>query len=168
MMGGAIELLAGDPAAAEQRMRDGYETLVSIGEKAYLSTLVGNIAEAIYRQGRFDEAEQTAREARALSAPEDVESQRLWRGVIAKVLARRGEFEEAERLAREALELADRTDGYARADTRLDLVEVLTIAGQDGIADILDEAIAVYEAKGTTVGVTRARALGAGQLEPPL
>jgi predicted ATPase/class 3 adenylate cyclase len=168
MMGGAVELLAGDPAAAEKRMRNGYEILVSIGEKAYLSTLVGNIAEAIYRQGRFDEAEQTAREARELSAPEDVESQRLWRGVIAKVLARRGQFEEAKRLAREALELADRSDGYVGADTRLDLVEVLMIAGQDGIADILDEAIAVYEAKGVTVGVARARALAAGELRPPL
>ena len=168
MMGGAVEILAGDPVAAEKRMREGYEILLSIGEKGYLSTLVGYMAEAIYQQGRFDEAERTAREARELSAPEDVESQRLWRGVIAKVLARRGEFVEAERLAREALELVDRSDGFARADTRLDLVEVLTIAGQDGIADILDEAIAVYEAKGMTAGVARARALAAGQLQPPL
>ena len=168
MMGGTVEILAGDPVAAEKRMRDGYEILVSIGEKGYLSTLVGYIAEAIYQQGRFEEAEQAAREARELSAPEDVESQRLWRGVIAKVLARRGEFEEAERLVREALEWADRSDGYARADTRLDVVEVLTIVGQDGIADIVDEAIAVYEAKGMTVGVARAKALAAGQLVPPL
>jgi predicted ATPase/class 3 adenylate cyclase len=168
MMGGVVEILAGDPVAAEKRMRDGYEILTSMGEKGYLSTLVGYIAEAIYQQGRFDEAEQAAREARELSAPEDVESQRLWRCVTAKVLARRGEFEEAERLAREALELSDRSDFYARADTRLDLVEVLTIAGQDGIADLLDEAIAVYEAKGMTVGVARARALATGQLQPPL
>jgi len=168
MMGGAVELLAGDPVAAEKRMRVGYEILASMGEKGYLSTLVGYIAEAIYQQGRFDEADQAAREARELSAPEDVESQRLWRSVTAKVLARRGQFEEAERLAREALELADRSDGYTRADTRLALIEVLTIAGQDGIADILDDAIAIYEAKGMTVGVARAKALAAGQLEPPL
>ena len=168
MIGGIVEMLAGDPVTAEKRMRVGYEILVSMGEKGYLSTLVGYIAEAIYLQGRFEEAEQAAREARELSAPEDLESQRLWRSVTAKVLARRGEFEEAEHLAWEALELADRSDGYFRADTRLDLVEVLTIAGQDGIADLLDEAISVYEAKGMTVGVTRARALAAGQLQPPL
>ncbi|MGH2922141.1 MAG: ATP-binding protein, partial [Gaiellaceae bacterium] len=58
MMGGAVELLAGDPVAAEKRMRDGYEILAAIGEKGYLSTLVGYIAESIYQQGRFDEAEQ--------------------------------------------------------------------------------------------------------------
>jgi class 3 adenylate cyclase/tetratricopeptide (TPR) repeat protein len=162
MMGGVVEMLAGNPIAAERRLREGTEILAPIGEKAYLSTVVGLLAGALYEQGRYDEAEEATQEAKELSAPEDMESQRLWRAVQAKVLARRGEFEQAERLGRKAVELADRSDSYGRADNRLDLAEVLTIAGRhDESAALVSEAISLYEEKGLTAGVERAKRLAA-------
>ena len=149
MMGAVVELLAEDA-----------EILDGIGETAYLSTVAGMLAEALYRQGRYEDAEQTGREAERLGAPEDVETQRLWRSVLAKVLAGRGEHEQAERLGREAVDLADATDSYVRADTRSDFAEVLTMAGRrDEAAAVLGEAIGFYDEKGMIPAADRARAL---------
>jgi class 3 adenylate cyclase/tetratricopeptide (TPR) repeat protein len=154
MMEGVVELLAGDAVAAERRLRWGYEILSAAGEKGYNSTQVGLLADALYRQGRYDEAERAALEGKELAAPEDVESQRLWREIQAKILARRGELEEAVRLGREAVELGDRTDSYTRAETRLDLAEVLRLAGRPDEASVLvREAIVVYKQKGMNAGV---------------
>ncbi len=160
MMGGMVELLADDPVAAERRLRFGYDILEPTGEKGYLSTLVANLAEALYRQGRYDEAEEATREANELAAPEDVETHRLWKAVEAKVLAQRGELEAAERLGREAVALSDQTDSFARGDTRLALAEVLNIAGRtDEAAVLAREAVAVYEEKGITPAADQARRL---------
>ena len=157
MMGGHVEVLAGDAVRAEERIRWGEKLLAPTGETGFRSTLFGWLAEALYRQGRFDEAEEAAREANELGIAEDVETQRLWRGVRGKVLARRGDFEQAERLGREAVEFADRTDSYIRADARLDLAEVLRIAGRrDEAAKMLREAVALYDEKGMIAGVWRA------------
>jgi len=160
MMGGIVELLADDPVAAERRMRFGYDILESIGETGFLSTLAGHLAEALYQQGRYEEAEEAAREANELAAPEDVETHRLWKAVEAKVLARRGELEEAVRLGREAVALSDQTDSFARGDTRLALAEVLSIAGRtDEAAVLAREAVAVYEEKGIRPAADQARRL---------
>ncbi len=160
MMGGMVELLADDPVAAERRLRFGYDILEPTGEKGYLSTLVANLAEALYRQGRYDEAEEATREANELAAPEDVETHRLWKAVEAKVLARRGELEAAERLGREAVALSDQTDSFARGDTRLALAEVLSIAGRrDEAAVLAREAAAIYEEKGIAPAVSQAQRL---------
>ena len=53
---GWIELLAGFPAAAETELRTSYEMLEKIGEKGYLSTTAAFLAEAVYLQGRYEEA----------------------------------------------------------------------------------------------------------------
>src|SRR5439155_15319162 len=53
---GWVELLAGDPAAAEREFRAGYELSQRMGETGYLSTTAGFLAEALYRQGRDEEA----------------------------------------------------------------------------------------------------------------
>jgi class 3 adenylate cyclase len=73
------------------------------------------------------------------------------------LLARRGEFHEGERLAREAVALAEETDMLnAHADALIDLAEVLTLADQDGRAE-LEQALALYERKGNLVMAERAR-----------
>ena len=51
-----IGLLAGDPAAAEGRLRAGYERLAAMGETQFLSTTAALLARVIYEQGRFEEA----------------------------------------------------------------------------------------------------------------
>jgi tetratricopeptide (TPR) repeat protein len=159
MMGGQVELLAGDPQRAEELLRWGNDVLAPSGEKSFRSTIFGLLAEALYQQGRYDEAEEAAQEANELGIAEDLETQRLWKAVQGKVFARRGDFEQAVRLGRAAVTDADRSDSYARADARVDLAEILSLQGRgDEAAILLREAIALYEEKGMTAGVWRAHA----------
>jgi len=52
-LAGRIELMAGDPAAAEQNLREGYEALRATGERGDRATIVTLLAEAAYAQGRL-------------------------------------------------------------------------------------------------------------------
>ena len=56
----AIELLAGDPAAAESELRTDYRRLEEMGERNYISTTAGLLADVLYRQGRYDESAEFA------------------------------------------------------------------------------------------------------------
>lgn len=76
--GGQIELIAGSPVAAERYLRQDYEVLQAMGERGILSTIAGVLAEAVYRQGRFDEAQQLTEEAQALAAGDDLDAQARW------------------------------------------------------------------------------------------
>ena len=53
MLSGRIEMIAGDPAAAEQNLREGYEVLRVMGERGYRGTIASELAEAVYALGRF-------------------------------------------------------------------------------------------------------------------
>lgn len=157
-----IAMLADDPAAAEQRLRSACETLERIGEKGFLTTRLGCLAEAIYAQGRFAEAEQMSErvEVEAARDPSDIDPQMRWRAVRAKALARRGEYATAEGLAREAVSLIAHTDWInERARVQLDLAEVLQLAGRAPAAlTAVEEAIRLYDAKENQVAAARARA----------
>jgi class 3 adenylate cyclase/tetratricopeptide (TPR) repeat protein len=161
IVGGDIEMLAGDPVAAEAELREGFRILNEMGEKGILSTVAANLAEALYRQGRYNEAWEMTRISEEATAPEDLASQVGWRGVRAKVLARRGEFEEAERLSVEALRLIEDTDGLPQyAQTLEDRADVLRLEGRvDEARRALEEAIRRCEAKGMVAGVRNGRAL---------
>src|ERR1700692_3264760 len=98
-------MLAGDPVAAEVELRRDYETLDRLGDRNYISTVAAYLAEALYRQGGYDESRRFATFSADIVAPDDLATQVLWRGVSAKLLARQGQPEEAERLGREAVEL---------------------------------------------------------------
>jgi len=149
---GEIELLAGDPEAAERELRPACETLERIGELGYLSSAAPPLADALYLQGRDDEAFLVTErwDPKRLTVPEDVDAQVGWLRVRAKLLARRGDFEAAERLAREATARTARTDFldlHARAVA--DLAEVLRLAGRsEESAAAVQEAIRLYEQKG--------------------
>jgi tetratricopeptide (TPR) repeat protein len=158
---GWVELLAGDPAAAEREFRASYELSERMGETGYLSTTAGFLAEALYAQGRHEEALSYTKEGERAAAPDDVLSQVLWRAVQAKVLARRGELESPEKLAREAVALADSTDSFdARGTVRLALAEVLRLAGREREATAeAQESLRLYEEKGNVVSAGWARAL---------
>ena len=111
------------------------------------------LAEAVYKQGRDDEAERLTEVSEELAAADDLVPQVLWRSVRAKILARRGELEQAEELGREVVELADNTDfPDLKASTSLDLAEVLDAAGKtDEAMELVDRARQVYERKGNVV-----------------
>jgi class 3 adenylate cyclase/predicted ATPase len=166
---GEIELLAGDPAAAERELRPACEALERIGELGYLASAAPLLADALYLQGRDDEAllmtERWAPER--LTVPEDVDAQVGWRRVRAKLLARRGDVEAAERLAREATASAARTDFLdLRAHAVGDLAEVLRLMGRsEESAAAVQEAIRLYEQKGNIAAVA-ALAAGSSTLTP--
>ena len=122
------------------------------------------LGEALYRQGRYDEAERFAAEAVQLASADDYVSQNRSRGVRAKVLARRGESAEAERLAREAVEIVARTDGYGEhAEALVHQAEVLQLASRPQEArEALEQAVALFERKGATFPAEKTRARLAG------
>jgi len=153
-----VEMLAGDPEAAERELRAGYESIERLGEQGYQATAAALLAHAVCAQGRTAVAEDLARDAQRLAADDDVTTQVLWRSALAKVLSSRGEEEAAEVLAREALQIAATTDDVNMiADTRMDLVQVLAASGRSSEAvEEAAEALRGYEAKGNAVGAGRA------------
>jgi tetratricopeptide (TPR) repeat protein len=160
---GRVELLAGDPVAAEVALRAGYEGLDRMGETAYLSTLAVDLAEAVYEQGRLEEAERLTEQSEEAAALDDVASQIGWRWVRAKVVASRGDAGEGERLARDAVARARRTDYFELQGLALTaLAEVLDRAGRrEEAAAAADDAARVFERKGNVVSAKRARELSA-------
>src|SRR5713226_844613 len=155
---GAIELLAGDPAAAERELRWGYDRLEAMGEKIDLPGIAGQLAEALYRQGRYDEADRFA-DIGAQVGPAAIRIR--YRNPRAKLLARRSQFERAESLAREMVRLAEGDDNLnSHGHTLMDLAEVLCLAGHsDAAGPVVKQAIALYERKGNVVSAARARTL---------
>jgi class 3 adenylate cyclase/tetratricopeptide (TPR) repeat protein len=161
---GHIELLAGDPAAAERELRRVCEHYEQVEEFGFLSSVAPYLVDAVLAQGRDEEALLLTERWRAdrLTVPEDADAQTQWRRVRAKVLARRGELEEAERIGREAVAIASAAADVLewRAEALAGLAEVLEIADrrQESRA-VLDEAIRLYEAKGNIVEARRLRGL---------
>jgi tetratricopeptide (TPR) repeat protein len=154
-----VEMLAGEPSVAETRLRHSYEKLHEMGEKALLATTAAMLAQAIYDQGRDDEAEELCRVSERLAAVNDLSAQVAWRGVQAKVYAGKGMMREAEVLAREAVRLAEPTDLLMdRADALLDLGAVLRQCEKEVEADgAIRAALELYRQKGNAVSAHRAR-----------
>jgi DNA-binding SARP family transcriptional activator/class 3 adenylate cyclase len=154
-----VEQLAGEPAGAERVLRSRLRPLEEAGETSTYSSIVALLAQAVYAQGRYDEAEELARISEETSHLNDVHAQATWQPVRAKVLARRGRFDEAERLARDAVAFAAESDFLnAHGDALVDLSVVLDLAGrpQEG-APAVEEAILLFEQKENAVSVARAR-----------
>jgi DNA-binding SARP family transcriptional activator/tetratricopeptide (TPR) repeat protein len=156
-----VYLWRGDAIAAEEEVRPLYEVLKRLGEKSHFSTHAQTLAEVLYAQGRFEEAEQMTLECEAASRPNDVHSQILWRSTRAKLLAQRGELEAGERLAREAVAYAETSDfRFSHAEALLDLGVVLRLAGEGpAAAEAIEEALRLHEQKGNLVGADSARDL---------
>jgi tetratricopeptide (TPR) repeat protein len=154
-----VEMLAGNPAAAEERLRVGYERLEQMGEKSLLGTTAAILAETVYAQERYRDAERFCSVSRQCAAAEDLWTQVIWRGVSAKVHARRGRLEEGEALAREAVRLATQTDLLVRhGDALLALAEVLRLDDREAEADAaVREALELYTQKGNVVSAGHAR-----------
>jgi class 3 adenylate cyclase/tetratricopeptide (TPR) repeat protein len=151
------ERYAGDPARAVEFGEQGCKLLEELGERAYLSTAAGKLADAYYEFGRFDDAETWTTRSVELGASDDISTQEIWRRVKAKVLARRGEAEEAERLAREAVAIANRTESPVAA-VYSDLAEVLSLAGRtDEAREALERALVGFEDKGNIIMANRMR-----------
>jgi ATP/maltotriose-dependent transcriptional regulator MalT len=148
-----VELLAGEPEAAESLLREACDELDRAGDSAWLATLTAVLAEAVYAQGRFPEALALSQTALELATRGDLAAELGWRCARAKALARAGEVAEGETLAREALALLAGTDVPGeRAKALLALAEVLRIDGRGADADAAAaEAAALLARKGYAV-----------------
>jgi tetratricopeptide (TPR) repeat protein len=160
LLSGYVELLAGDPVAAERDMRTAEQAFREIGEGWFLSTVAVDLPRAVYEQGRYDDAFALLRAIDQTPAPADREWQIKRTGVPARLLARRGRLEEAEKLAREGVALAADSEFLVlHADVLLDLAEVLSLAGRvEDAAATAAEAVSLYERKGNVASATTARA----------
>ena len=117
--------------------------------------------DAVFTQGRDDEAEEPHRDQRqALGAGDDLLTQILWRGVRAKVMARRGRIDEAEELAREAVAISASTDFLNSARRRSGSISrrsLIRPGRLDETKVAAAEGVALYEQKGNRVAAAKAR-----------
>jgi predicted ATPase/class 3 adenylate cyclase len=155
---GAIELHANEPEEAEAILRPAFDTLAARGETGNLSTVSAYLAQALYAQGRLDEAERATETSEQCAADDDIHAQVAWRVNRARVMASRGAVEPAEALAREAAALAAETDYLnLQGDALAGLGEVALTAGRTDAADSLARAFEAYSAKGNVVAAAGVR-----------
>ena len=159
-MTGMMELIAGNPAGAEHHLREGYEAFRAMGERGYLSSIAGWLAEALYAQGRLDQAQQMTEEAEAAATLGDIDAQSRWRATRAKLLARAGQFPAARRLADEAEALVSPTSWAAlQAEILIAKAEVDRLAGaRDQAADSLRAALRISQDRHAAPLVDQAKA----------
>jgi len=155
---GAVELLAGDPIAAERELRWGFERLDEMGERIDRPGIAAQLAEALYQQNRYDEAEHFVE-----ISEEGVPSARVrYRfAVRAKLVARQGDMERATALAKAMVELAQREDNLnMHGHALMDLAEVLRLAGQtEESRRYVESALEVYDRKANAISAAAARAV---------
>jgi tetratricopeptide (TPR) repeat protein len=145
-----IELKAGNPAGAEAILKRACVIFEQRDALAYLSTGAASLAEALYRQGRIEEAVHWTHVSATTTADDDMVSQMAFRCVRSKILAQKGDTGAATALAEEVLVLASRTPEAAmlRADSLSDVAETFAITGaSDRAIPLWRTALAQYERK---------------------
>jgi tetratricopeptide (TPR) repeat protein len=155
-----VEMLSGDPAAAEREVRPDCEMLEQMGETYFLSSMVAMLAHAVREQGRDVDALEITRLAEKTASPDDIDAQVVWRNIRAPILARAGAHDEAEALARAAVDMAKQVELPAlQASAWSELAAVLRLRGSHEEAQAaFEEALKVYEAKGDRMSAQRLRA----------
>jgi predicted ATPase len=157
---GSIELLAGNPAAAERVLREAYEALCATEEVTYLSTTAVWLAESLYEQARYDEAEQLTDEAEKATHADDPFDHIQLCTIRAKLRARRGDIDEAVRLVEDANRITPAHSGYWRGKVLLTKSEVQLRAGEHGEAGaVLGEALHLFEGLRAPAFAEQARTL---------
>jgi tetratricopeptide (TPR) repeat protein len=143
---GSIELLAGDPVAAEGELREAYDALHGMGEVSYLSTTALWLAESLYEQGRYEEAEELADEAETTIHADDFTDHVHLHTIRAKLSARRGDIDEAVRLVEDANRIRPAGNAYLLGKVLLTKGDVLLRAREHAEAvAVLREALHLFE-----------------------
>jgi class 3 adenylate cyclase/tetratricopeptide (TPR) repeat protein len=155
-----VESLAGDLAAAERALREGYDTLGALGELGHRATVAAFLARTLHAEGQFAEADRFARHVEETASEHDTWSQVLYRLTRARLLADAGRVSEAEVVARGALAIVETTDLLdLHGNALLDLAEVLRARDRhDEARECIETALALYERKGNDVSAARALA----------
>jgi ATP/maltotriose-dependent transcriptional regulator MalT len=156
-VGAQIELLAGDPAAAERELRASSGAFDEIGAATSATTHRALLAEAVARLGRLDEAEELAQQVAADATADDVIAHVLWRSALARVRAREGSAQEAMELANEARRrLGDAEFPQLAIAALLAAAEAAIAAEESAEAErLLAEARQIAEAKGAVASIAQ-------------
>ncbi|HXK25279.1 MAG TPA: nuclear transport factor 2 family protein [Myxococcota bacterium] len=167
LFAGQIELLEGDAVAAERCLRRAFDGLREHGLDIDAAQAAALLGRALLAQGRDAEAESLSRESEVLAGDDRIAGI-AWRCVRAEALARRGEPAAAVEVARAAVEMASATDALLdHADARIALASALRAAGRADEARAEEaRAISLWEAKGATLRVERARGAASREVVP--
>jgi hypothetical protein len=159
-----IELLAGQPAAADPLMQRAMAAAINARDDGVRARLAASFAHVLIADDdRLDEAMALADLAE--TDAEDMATQVGWRMARARVLARRGRGAQAEQLAREGVGIAEQTDSTElRANALIWAADVRRRAGRPAEAEPFERrALRLLERARSTA---KARALGRS-LAPP-
>jgi DNA-binding SARP family transcriptional activator len=154
-----VDSLAGDHGGAERHLLTARQAFIEIGDHLFLSTVMVDLARAIYDQGRYDEAFALTADFDRWPAPADTEWQIKRRVVRALLLAREGGRDEASKVATEAVAVATGSEyTLLHGDGLLALADVHVLGGRsDEAIAAAREAEAIHRAKGNVVGEAAAR-----------
>ena len=148
-----VELLAGDPVAAERLLRQGYAALEEMGEKRCSPRRRRSWARRCWHRGvtrkrGSGRSSAPSRRTRTTCTPRACGAR-----CTRRCLSARGESADAERYAREALAFAERTDDTNTiADAHVVLGGVLALRRDTEAARAeLSRAVELYERKGNLV-----------------
>jgi tetratricopeptide (TPR) repeat protein len=157
MDGAEVELRAGNPARAEEILRDAAALLERLGDTYYLATVSSMLGRALLELGRTEEASVQSERAAEMAADDDVDAQARWRGVRSAILVATGASDEAVEVARRGVAIARGADFPLVTALALgDLATALLNAGQgDEARTVRDEALAIYEAKGDRASIEK-------------
>ncbi len=161
---GIVELVLGDPAAAESHLRQACNGFRRMGLDADTAETAALLGRACLALNRDDDAGELCAESERL-AGHALKASIAWRTLRAQLLSRSGDHGEARRVADAAVALAERTDGLVdHGDACLTLARVLGAAGDAAGARAAGEhAAELYERKGAAALADKAR----GMLDEP-
>ncbi len=100
----------GDTARAEKLLRDAIRMLRQMDRRGTLVEALRALAELLLREGKVDEAERFALEAREVLTPRDITSRITTSTALALVREAQGRNDEAEGLFRDAIEMLGETE----------------------------------------------------------
>ncbi len=141
--------LRGDDDAARALLEEWCDALIRVGDQAYLSTALVQLADLGVDDPSSD-TESLVQEATLRASADDRLVQALIRSVSAKRLALRGDADQANQLIAEAIEVLSESDALSdRARLELDRARVLELSdNEEGARAALDEARRLFRVKG--------------------
>jgi ATP/maltotriose-dependent transcriptional regulator MalT len=166
---GRMELAAGDAVAAERLLRESWDVLAQMGLQSSLGETAVPLAEALYAQGRYGEADTVLKELNEEWASDDASINAPRLAVRAKLQAAEGWTRLAEETADRALRVVRPMDWLClQVDALLAHAEVMQAVGRtrDALASA-EEALRIAETKGYQAAAITARAIGADDAGVP-
>lgn len=155
----AVELLAGDLARAEAILAESCAALRGAGDAVWLATNTAALAEAVFRQGRFEEALELSTFAIATAPAGHLMSLSPAYRAHTLALGAAGRFDEATSTVTALLEMLSGTDAInERAQAAAAAAEVLQQAGFGSQAQVhWEDALRMFEEKGNATARDRVR-----------